>query len=316
MTISSYPHGFKNGISLRGLPVAMTHPGKVFWVNNSGVLPEDGIAGSNGNDGTYLRPFLTIHYASSRCLANRGDMIVVMPGHVETVSAAAGLVLDKAGVLVLGLGSGSKRPQINFTTAVTADMDIDAANITLVNLLFTGGFDNLTGPIDINAADVSLINCETRDVTGQAANFIITDANANRLYLENWTHRGDAAAGAVSAINIIGGDGITISNFWIDGNFSTAAIRNTTTATTNLTIAGGNGQSYARTRNAADVIVTVLSTSTGNIGPNINARIQDNAANITEAFVGVAMQFFNPIRIVNADGESSLETNITQSVDA
>jgi hypothetical protein len=58
------------------------------------------------------------------------------------------------------------------TTATTADMDVDAANITVSNLLFTGGVDELAGPIDINAADFTMINCETRDVTGQAVDFI------------------------------------------------------------------------------------------------------------------------------------------------
>ena len=99
-------------------------------------------------------------------------------------------------------------------------MDVDAANITVANLLFTGGIDALAGPIDINAADFSMINCETRDVTGQATDFIVTDAAANRLYIDGWVHRGAAAAGAETAISIVGGDGATVKNFWIDGTKS------------------------------------------------------------------------------------------------
>ncbi len=226
-----------------------------------------------------------------------------MPGHTETVVAAGGLAMDIAGVRVLGLGSGSDRPTINFTTAVGADCDIDAANITLENILLTGGVDALTGPLDVNAADFKLLNCETRDVTGQATDFIVSDANADRLLISGWTHRGAAAAGAATAISIVGGDGATIEDFWIDGNFSAAAIENVTTAATNLTVGGGTKQNYARTRNAADVIVTAVATTTGNIGPNINIRLQDNAANITECLVGADMQFFGPLQIVNADGE-------------
>jgi hypothetical protein len=64
------------------------------------------------------------------------------------------------------------------------------------------------------------------------------------------------------------------------------------------------------------VIFTAVATTTGNVGPNISARLADNAANVTEAFVGADMQFFQPIRIVNLDGESSIETNITASTDA
>jgi hypothetical protein len=307
MPISNYPGGFANGVTIRGVPLLMAHPGNVFWVDSG--------AGSNGNKGTFDKPFGTIDYAVGRCTANNGDILMVKPGHVETVTAAAGLDLDVAGIAIVGLGAGSNRPTVNFTTAVGADMDVDAANITVVNLLFTGGIDALTGPIDVNAADFSMINCETRDVTGQATDFIVTDANANRLYIDGWVHRGAAAAGADTAITIVGGDGAIIKNFWIDGNFAVACIENVTTAATNLSIYG-DPVSFARTRNSADVIVTLVATATGNVGPNINARLQDNAANITEAFVGADMQFFQPINIVNLDGESSMQTNITASTDA
>lgn len=314
---SNFPNGFRNGLTVRGLPLSVTHPGEVFWVNNSGVLPKKGVTGSDGNDGSYHRPLASIDAAVGKCTASRGDVIMVMPGHVETVTAAAGLALDVAGIALVGLGHGSLRPQINFTTAVGADMDVDAANITMVNFLFTGGIDALTGPIDINAADFAMIDCETRDVTGQATDFIVTDANADRLYIEGWVHRGSSSSGAESAISIVGGDNITIIPKFIDGHFGTAAIENVTTAATNLQVFGsGSYPAYLRTRNAADVIFTAVATTTGRVGPFLNARLQDDAANITEAFVGADMEFFQPINIVNADGQSSMQTNITASTDA
>jgi len=307
MPMSHYPNGFNHGVAVRGMPLLNTYAGNVFWVDSG--------AGSNGNKGTFDRPFSTIDYAVGRCAANNGDVIMVKPGHTETVIAAAGLALDVAGITLVGLGSGDARPTINFTTAVGADMDVDAANITMSNFLFTGGIDALTGPIDINAADCSLIDIETRDVTGQATDFIVTDANADRLLIDGWTHRGAAAAGADTAITIVGGDNIVIRNFWIDGNFAVACIENVTTAAVNLTVYGDQ-QCFARNRNAADVIFTAVATTTGNVGPNINARLADNAANITEAFVGADMQFFQPINIANADGEVGMQTNITASTDA
>ena len=307
MPISNYPKGFAHGVNVRGLPLLNTYAGNVFWVDSG--------TGSDANRGTFDRPFKTIDYAVGKCTASNGDVIMVFPGHTETVTAAAGLDLDVAGISLIGLGNGSDRPTIDFTTAVGADMDVDAANITMANFLFTGGVDALAGPIDVNAADFSLLGCETRDVTGQATDFIVTDANADRMLIDDWVHRGASGAGADTAITIVGGDNITIRNFWIDGNFAVACIENVTTAAVNLSVYGDR-QCFARTRNAADVIFTAVATTTGNVGPNINARLQDNAANITEAFVGADMQFFNPIRIVNLDGESSIDSNITASTDA
>ena len=308
MPFSNFPNGFANGVAIRGMPILNSYGGNIFWVDSG--------SGSNTNDGTHVRPYATLDYAVGKCTANNGDLILVKAGHTETVTAAGGLDLDVAGITIIGLGNGSDRPTVNFTTAVTADMDVGADNITISNFLFTGGIDALTGPIDVNAADFTMMDCETKDVTGQATDFIVTDANASRLMIDGWTHRGAAAAGGASALQIVGGDGATVRNFFIDGNFDTAAIENVTTAATNLTINGGANGSYIRNRNSADVCFTAVATTTGNVGPNIYARVADNAANITEAFVGADMQFFQPIAIANADGEVGLNTNITASTDA
>lgn len=306
---------FPNGLSSFGVPVLGAGPfvitGNVYFVDSGHSAAEDSTAG-----GTYDKPFATMDYANGRCTANNGDVVFVQAGHTETVTAAAGLDLDVAGVTWVGLGYGSSRPTINFTTAVGADMDVDAANVTMCNFLFTGGIDALTGPIDINAADCRLINIETRDVTGQATDFIVTDANADRLLIDGWIHRGAAAAGADTAITLVGGDDVSIQNFKIYGNFAVAGIENVTTAGVRHDIgASSSRRNWIWTANAADVAVTMAATTTGWID-NINCMLTDNAANITEALVGAAMQFGNELYICNLAGERVMQTNITASTDA
>jgi hypothetical protein len=173
------------------------------------------------------------------------------------------------------------------------------------NFLFTGGIDAILTPIVITGADNSLVNCETRDVTGQAGDWITTTAAADRLSIIGHVHRGDAAAGSTTWLSIVGGDGAWIQPRWIDGNFSVAAIENVTTAATNLTICGSLSEpAYLRNRNAADVIITLVATTTGNVGPNLHLRVADNAANIDQSVVGAAVQYYHPIQIVNLDAES------------
>lgn len=283
----------------------------------------DSTNGSSHNDGhTPDRACATIDAAIGFCTANRGDMIVVLPGHTETVTAAAGIALDVAGVSIVGIGMGSKRPTVNFTTAVGASFKVTAANCAVMNLLFTGGIDALTNPVHIQAADFKFLNCETRDVTGQATDFIVTTAAADRLHIKNWLHNGATAAGADTAISIVGGDGIVIEDFSIWGNFAVAAIENVTTACTNLRIGGGKGQNYIQNGldSATVVAITLVATSTGSVGPNIHSRIgvdsTSNTTNITEAYVGAAMQFFQPLNVCNLGGEVAMQTNITASTDA
>lgn len=262
-----------------------------------------------------VRVFTTIQAAVDASTASRGDVIYVMPGHVETVSSAGALSLDKAGITLIGYGNADLRPQIDFTTVVGADMNVDAANITMKNFRFTGGIDALTGPVDVNAANFTMIDCVTQDVTGQATDFIVTDANADGLTINGWIHKGAATSGAATAISIVGGDNISIDNFDIDGNFSVAAIENVTTAAVNLNVGARSQGNLARNRNSADVIFTAVATTTGFVN-NIFSRLADNAANITEALVGADMQFGPNLPIVNLDGEQAIQWNGTASTDA
>lgn len=311
--MDNYPGGFKNGILIRGMPLSVTHPGKVFWVGNNATLLAGEKSASNGNDGSFYAPFSTIDYAVGLCAANRGDVIMVRPNHTETVTAAAGLDLDVAGIALIGLGAGSNRPTINFTTATTADMDVDAANITMVNFLFTGGVDALAGPIDVNAADFSLINCEYRDVTGQATDVIVADANADRLYISGYFHNGAAAAGANSAIALIGMDNPVIEEFRLVGNFAVSAIDCRTTAVVDLNIYNG----YIWNKNAADVCIKdTITASTGKIGPNLQLMLTDNAANITEAVTGATFHLFDDVYVCNLVNEKAILINWTASTDA
>jgi hypothetical protein len=167
MTIANYPGGFKDGITIRGLPVHQTHPGKVFWVSNSTTLLYNQKGGSNSNDGSFNAPFSTIANAISNCVAGRGDIIMVKPGHAESITAAAGLVLSKSGIALIGLGAGATRPTITFTTANTASITVTASNVSVSNILFVGGFLNVATCFDIANAqvanDFTVENCEFRD---------------------------------------------------------------------------------------------------------------------------------------------------------
>lgn len=170
---SNYPNGFTNGVTIRGIPLQQAHPGEVFFVNNSSVLAKGGVGGSNGNDGTYLRPFSTIDYAVGRCTAGRGDIIFVMPGHAETISSNAIIALDVAGICVIGLGTGSARPTLTYTAAA-ATIIVSAANITVTNILHVANFAAVVTAYTNNAApEFCVDNCEFRD-TSSILNFVAT----------------------------------------------------------------------------------------------------------------------------------------------
>lgn len=173
--ISNYPNGFKNGVIIRGIPIDIPHPGKVFWVSNADVLLDDGnsVAGADQpGSGTYQRPFRTVDFAIGECTASRGDIIYVMPGHAETYSDATSLNLDVAGVSIIGLGSGSLRPTFTLDTANTTTIPGSADNIAIVNCRFVANFLSIAKCFTLTTAKhFGTVNCEFSDTTA-ALNFI------------------------------------------------------------------------------------------------------------------------------------------------
>jgi hypothetical protein len=152
--LSSYPSGFAGGVIVRGVPLLQAHPGKVFWVYNGTALSQGQRGGSDGNRGTFDSPFSTIGGALAQCVSGRGDIIFLKAGHTETIinATAASTLWNVAGVAIIGLGSGAQRPTFTFTTANTATITVSAANISVVNCVFSAGFLSIATAITLTTA--------------------------------------------------------------------------------------------------------------------------------------------------------------------
>lgn len=286
MPLSHYPNGFANGLTLRGMPINVSYPGKVFWLNNSSVLTQDGIGASNTNGGTYKAPWSTLSYAVSACILNRGDIIMVMPGHAETISSSTALTLSNSGVAVIGLGSGSLRPTFTLDTANTATINITGDNIAFSNCLFKANFLSIASLFTLTTAKNFLLSdCEFKD-TSSILNFktiVTTDATSNHadgLQIErcNWFGVGTTANSCL--IKMVGtNDRLTIKDSYI---------------------------AHAATTDAG-----LMPISTGKLVTN--ARIEGNTINLvgsSSASTGV---------IITTDGTTnsgSLSRNFIQQLDA
>ena len=233
MAMSNYSGGFKDGVLIRGMPLTQTHPGKVFWVlRAAGAATQGHRAGSDGNDGTFTAPFATLDYAIGRCTAARGDIIMVKPGHTETISTSTAMAWDVSGVAIIGLGVGSLRPTFTLDTAATATITVSVANVSVQNCIFIANFADIATCFTVTtAADFAVEYCEFRD-TSASLNFInIVDTNATA----------NAADGLYFAFNRIISLGTTaattaievdaaISRMRVLDNFGTWAVVNNTPA--------------------------------------------------------------------------------------
>jgi hypothetical protein len=229
MPISNYPNGFLGGVVIRGIPLLQTNPGKVFWVNGGAVLPENGVSGSNGNKGTYLQPFATIGYALTQVTANRGDIIVAMPGHTETIASATSLV-PVAGTAVIGLGIGNLRPTLTFSTTAS-QIAVAAANFMMSNIITTVSVTSVVAMFNVTAAGFVMHKVDYAQVSAKSPiSFLITSAAGDDMVISQCTHVQNAAVAVTKWVDLIGADRAIIEDCYISCNATTHVIGGTTTA--------------------------------------------------------------------------------------
>lgn len=145
--------------------------GNVYFVDSDNTTT--GLDSADGEHGhSWDKPFLTLNFAISQCTANQGDVILLAPGHSETLSTTATesgtttteVGADIAGISIVGLGTGSLRP--TFTCSATAgQIAVLAANVTIENILMVSSIADLTDMITLDAASDGAVirNCEFRD---------------------------------------------------------------------------------------------------------------------------------------------------------
>ena len=254
MSIS--PSGIAAGISVNGLPLTISNPGEIFWVNSTTVLPIRGAPGRADSGvaitgkGTYNRPFATINQALARCTALRGDIVMVMPGYTETNAAtgSTGTTLDVAGVAIIGLGTGNLRPSIT-STDTGSDINVTADDVLIYNFRFIAGVANQVHCLHVTGADFTVDNCEfiSNDKDAIFHNCILSSNTSfgmtvtNNLFQMETTTTGvpndDEAVSGVS----IDGDNTTVKFNKFMGFFATAMVYNVTTTIQGLLVTDNFG---------------------------------------------------------------------------
>lgn len=221
MSITPFP----NGVSSFGIPLlpsigGVLTTGDVYFVHSSG---------SNGNSGTDSdHPFADLDFAVGRCTASKGDVILVMPGHTENISAADDIDVDVAGVSVIGLGSGNLRPTFTYTNAL-GEFVVGASNVRISNMIFNASVTTVPFAIDVedDCTGAIIDHCRFGVDTGGTDEFsdsiTINDQCNNYLISHCEFHQGTAAA--VSAIYLDADtDYGTIEYCFTSGDYSTACI--------------------------------------------------------------------------------------------
>lgn len=224
MSLTHFPHG----VSSFGMPVIGSGGGQVpvttgsyFFVNS--VTGSDSYTGENQDS-----PLATIDAAINKCTANKGDVIIVMPGHAETIADATSLVPDVDGITIVGLGNGFDRPELTFS-ATDSEIIVTGENTVLRNLIFKAGISAVATAVDVDANYVTIDSCLFYYGGTTGYDFVIgVDIDAyDYTEVKNCEMYAEAAtAGAEKGIRIDDANGLTIENNWLHGDFADAPIAN------------------------------------------------------------------------------------------
>lgn len=245
---TNFPSSFAAGLTLRGLPILQTQPGRALWVDNSTVIQPGTVVGSDNNPGTFQRPYATLDKAIAVCQQGNGDIILVKPGHLEFIPDNATLHLDCGGVAVIGLGGGTLRPTFIFNTATTANIQVRSANCSIQNCLFIANFADIASFFTaVRASTTASIAGTTMTVTVLGAGTIYPGMNikgtgvaANTLILSQLS----GTTGGVGTYKISGGSqtvaSTTITCGTDDFNIEGCEFRDTSSVLNALTVFTGS----------------------------------------------------------------------------
>ena len=198
---------FPKGITSMGVPVFGTGAASIpvtlgnYWFVNGATGVNDPAYGKEPG-----KPFDTIDYAIGKCSAY--DVIIVAPGHTETISSVGGITADVIGITVVGLGTGLKRPTVTMNTAATTSVVVSAASVTFDNIIFTANYADIATCFTVTGKDCTIKNCSFLE-TATDMNFLsciltgTTDNGADGLSVIN-NERISIDAAALAFVSILG----------------------------------------------------------------------------------------------------------------
>jgi hypothetical protein len=207
--------------------------GYVFYVGTSAQLSSIGDAAP----GVSSRCFANVNTALGACVSGRGDVIYILPGYTESIAAAdSWSALAATDVTIIGMGRGTNRPQLTWTTAGSTVL-FDTANFRLqnCNLYFAGPLGataalTVAAPITVSANGCAIVGCFINygiDADQGVTIGVTTTAAADYFEFKNNSCFCDVTAGSTlttSFMYLVGADYCEVWDNVIDGATSSTTV--------------------------------------------------------------------------------------------
>ena len=298
--------------------------GRVFMVRGDGtkVLNYDDQYTAVTTDNS-RHVFPSIAAALALCVASRGDVVMVLSGHTESIATATAWAIP-AGTRIIGNGWGNTRPVVTLTAAASTVTMTAGSLITNVKFVCDGtAATTITQAFNMTGEGASLINCEFHLGTSntQKCATLLTVSAANCRFVGNKAYA-DTQATAITNVIVLGTATTGADDFICVGNIVSAALAAATTgivanisstATSNRVLIMENFFFNWKSDSSACISLAGNMVTTGLIAEN-SFRVMDNASvqGIVFSGTGVDVTMDNN-RIANDVNETAKQNQGTVS---
>jgi hypothetical protein len=159
------------------------------------------------------------------CKAARGDVIVVLPGHTESLSTNGAYTIPD-GVSIIGCGYGQARPTFTFTGGASTTITFGGAAYLANIILDLSGVASVAIGVTVTTGGVQItnsrINCAS---SANHATTAVSLAAADFVFSNNEVDATGTSTGVANGINVAASSArAEIVNNFIHGNFSTSCL--------------------------------------------------------------------------------------------
>lgn len=268
------------------------------------------------------RVYTTIQAAVNAASANRGDVVVVLPGYDQSITGADSWNI--AGVTILGIGRGTMRPTIRYTGA-SGEVGLGANNVRVSNLRFLAAADSIARAVDIDSGfqGINVDNCLFDfDTTGNDFRVMLRMGSRKSIVEGNRFIAADSAPASGRAISFKGGAAShsIIRKNYIYGQFDTlgdtsdgagAIVQDTTdTADTNVSGMIIEDNVICNTDTAASILMRLNGGGYRSMGIASNNRLAHydsssaDTVKVTTGFAATAVGIRFVDNIINSDSST------------
>lgn len=189
------------------------------------------------------RLFLTLNAGLAECRPGMGDVVMVLPGHTESIATADAMSNLVAGTKIVGIGRGSIMPKLTWTAAAATFL-LDQANCSIegmrLNTSPDSGTVTVAAPITVSATGCAITNCEFRtsvSATSLSTIPLTTTAAASDFEFSGNLMLGATAGACTTGIRFVGADRLRFTNNFVSvatSGVAVGAVQFLTTASTDI----------------------------------------------------------------------------------